>query len=126
MDDTPSEHALILSSRVKDAAVFDPKGERIGHVEDLSINKVSGAVVYAILSFGGFLGLGEKFHPLPWSMLTYEPAKSGYVVPLGKAELESAPYYDRYELDALGGPSHQSYGERIFGYYGPYGALPYW
>jgi len=121
-----SDHKLILSSRVNGTAVFNRAGERIGHVDDLSIEKLSGKVVYAILSFGGFLGIGEKFHPIPWSLLDYEPERGGYVVPLDKAELTAAPYYDRYELTALGGPSHLSYGERIFGYYGPYGSVPYW
>jgi len=121
-----SDHKLILSSRVNGTPVFNRAGERIGHVDDLSIEKLSGKVVYAILSFGGFLGIGEKFHPIPWSLLDYEPERGGYVVPLDKAELTAAPYYDRYELTALGGPSHLSYGERIFGYYGPYGSVPYW
>lgn len=121
-----SEHRFILASRVNDAPVFDEAGKRLGHVDDLSIERVSGQVIYAIVSFGGFLGIGEKFHPVPWSLLDYDPERGGYVVPLDRATLESAPYYDRYELSALGGPSHQTYGERIFGYYGPYGSVPYW
>jgi hypothetical protein len=121
-----SDHALILGSRVNSTPVFNQAGERIGHVNDLSIEKISGKVVYAILSFGGFLGIGEKFHPIPWSLLDYDLERGGYVVPLDKAALEAAPYYDRYELSELGGPSHQTYGERIFGYYGPYGSVPYW
>jgi len=121
-----SDHALILSSRVNKTPVFNKVGERIGHIDDLSIEKVSGKVVYAIISFGGFLGIGEKLHPLPWSLLDYDPDKMGYVVPLDRDALESAPHYDRYELGELGGPSHLSYGEQIFGYYGPYGTMPYW
>lgn len=119
-------HSLILASRVTGTPVFNKAGERIGHVNDLSINRVSGQVIYAIMSFGGFLGIGEKFHPLPWSILDYDPEQGGYIVPLDKAALEGAPTYDRYELAELGGPSHQTYGEQIFGYYGPYGSVPYW
>lgn len=132
MNQTPSEvldqsdHTLILGSRVNDTPVFNQTGEQIGHVGDLSIEKESGKVVYAIMSFGGFLGIGEKFHPIPWSLLDYDPARAGYVVPLDKATLEAAPYYDRYELSRLGGPSHLTYGEQIFDYYGPYGSVPYW
>jgi len=55
--------------------VFNTAGERIGHVEDLSIHKVSGQVVYALMSFGGFLGIGEQIHPLPWSVLDYNVDK---------------------------------------------------
>ena len=128
--DTPfldrSDHALILGSRVINQSVYGSTGERIGHVDDLSIEKVSGRTVYAITSFGGFLGIGEKFHPIPWSLLEYDVERGGYVVPLDRAALEAAPSYDRYELGELGGPSHLSYGERIFGYYGPYGSVPYW
>lgn len=132
MNQTPSDfpdrsdHALILGSRVNKTPVFNRTGERIGHVDDLSIEKESGKVVYAIMSFGGFLGIGEKFHPIPWSLLDYDPGQSGYVVPLDKAAIETAPHYDRHELSALGGPSHLAYGERIFGYYGSYGSVPYW
>lgn len=121
-----ADHTLILASRVTDRPVYNTEGERIGHIDDLSIDRVSGQVIYAIMSFGGFLGIGEKFHPLPWSILDYDPEQSGYVVPLDKAALEAAPNYDRYQLAELGGPSHQTYGEQIFGYYGPYGSVPYW
>lgn len=121
------EHDLILSSRVNDTPVYNRTGEKIGHIDDLSIEKVSGKVIYAIISFGGFLGIGEKFHPVPWSLLDYSTEYGGYVVPLDKAALEAAPNYDRYELRELGGASHRKYGELIFGYYTPYGYVgPYW
>jgi len=124
--DTSDVHPLILANRVTGTPVFNKAGERIGHIDDLSINRISGQIVYVIMSFGGFLGIGEKFHPLPWSILDYDPEQDGYVVPLDKGALEAAPTYDRYELAELGGPSHQTYGEQIFGYYGPYGSVPYW
>ena len=119
-----SDHTLILSSRVNGTPVFDNAGQRIGHIDDLSIERVSGEIVYAIMSFGGFLGIGEKYHPLPWSLLAYDPERGGYVVSLDKAGLKGAPYYDRAELEALGGPSRQL-GDQIYGYYGPYGGPPY-
>jgi len=121
-----TSHRLILGSRVDGTPVFNKAGDRIGHVDDLSIERVSGKVVYAIMSFGGFLGIGERFHPIPWSLLDYDREQGGYIVPLDRAALEGAPYYERAELVALGGPSHLIYGERIFDYYGPYGPLPYW
>lgn len=121
-----SAHRLIVASRVVDTTVFNPDGDRIGKVDDLSINRITGEVIYAIISFGGFLGIGERFHPLPWSLLDYRPEWLGFVVPLDKAALEAAPTYDRDELIELGGPSHQTHGESIFDYYGRYGAVPYW
>lgn len=131
MNQSPSapdlpEPRLILGSRVNNTPVFDKAGQRIGHVDDLSIERESGQVVYAIMSFGGFLGIGEKFHPIPWSLLDYDVQHGGYIVPLDRAALTDAPHYARHELMALGGSSHLVYGERIFDYYGPFGSAPYW
>ncbi|RYG75524.1 MAG: PRC-barrel domain containing protein, partial [Alphaproteobacteria bacterium] len=109
--------ALITAGRVKGTPVVNMAGERIGHVEDLSIDKVSGQVVYALLSFGGFLGIGERFHPLPWSILDYEVEEGGYRVQLDKAQLEAAPTYSKSELEAFGGED-RVYRERLYGYYG--------
>jgi sporulation protein YlmC with PRC-barrel domain len=116
---------LITAERVNGTPVFNSSGERIGHIEDLSIDKVSGQVVYALLAFGGFLGIGEKFHPLPWSVLDYEVKQGGYVVPLDKAALTKAPSFTKDELRAFGGED-RSYRETLYAYYGPYGAVPYW
>ena len=119
-----SPHHLITASRVDGTPVFNATGEKIGHIDDLSIDKVTGQVRYALLSFGGFLGIGEKFHPLPWSVLDYDTEKDGYVVPLEKAALEAAPAYTRGELEQFGGED-RAYRDQLFSYYGPYGAAPY-
>ena len=115
------ETRLILASRVEHTPVFNRAGERIGHIADLSIDRVTGEVVYAIMSFGGFLGIGRRFHPLPWSLLTYAPLEGGYVVQLDKQALADAPHYDVDELRELGGPTHPGYG-RVVDYYGTFGA----
>jgi hypothetical protein len=120
------DHPLILSSRVIGKPVFDGNGTRLGHVDELSIEKVGGRVIYGILSFGGFLGIGEKFHPVPWSLLDYDIERDGFTVPLEPSALKDAPSYDRAELRELGGASYRRYGDTIFAYYGPYGAVPYW
>jgi sporulation protein YlmC with PRC-barrel domain len=119
-------HPLILSSRVVGTPVYNREGERLGHVDDLSLEKVSGRARYAIISFGGFLGLDERFHPVPWSLLDFDVKQDGYVVPLDKSALEGAPHYDAAEIRQLGGPEHRTYGDTIFNYYGPYGGGPYW
>jgi len=123
MADATSTHELIMASRVTGAAVFNKAGERIGHVDDLSIEKASGRVLYAIMSFGGFLGIGEHLHPLPWSILEFDPTLYGYVVPLDRAALEAAPTLDRARLEELG--AGDAWRTRLFDYYGPYGAAPY-
>lgn len=118
-------HALILSSRVRGSSVFNTEGERIGHIEDLSIDKESGQVRYALMSFGGFLGLGDKLHPLPWNVMTFDLGKGGYVVPVKKEALKEAPSYAPGQLEAFGGADFE-YREMIYRFYEPYGALRYW
>lgn len=118
-----SSHPLILASRVNGAAVYNTTGERIGHVDDLSVDKASGRILYALMSFGGFLGVGERLHPPPWSILDYDVGRNGYVVPLDKAGLEAAPTLEREQLEALG--AGDAWRNRVFDYYGPYGAIPY-
>jgi hypothetical protein len=66
-------HRLIASDRIEGTAVRRPNGDMIGHIERLMIDKVSGQVSYAVLSFGGFLGLGTNLIPLPWARLRYNP-----------------------------------------------------
>ena len=119
-------HPLILSSRVVGTPVYDAAGARLGHVNDLSIDKATGRAVYAIVSFGGFLGVGERFHPVPWALLDYDVARGGFTVPLTPDALQGAPHYDAAEIRALGGPEYRAYGDTIYGYYGTYGVVPYW
>jgi hypothetical protein len=112
-NDAVSGSSLISATKVQGTAVYDTEGARLGHVEDLMLHKVSGKVAYAVLSFGGFLGIGERFNPLPWSVLTYDTVKGGYVIPLGRAQLEGAPHYDRAEL----GDGDNGWGARVNDYY---------
>jgi hypothetical protein len=86
-------HPLILASRVVGTPVFDRSGTRLGHVADVSIDKASGKTIYAIMSFGGFLGIGESYHPLPWRVLTYDTSLGGYVIDVDRSRLERAPRY---------------------------------
>ena len=116
MTSSTSPHELITASRVTGTPTFNSAGEKIGHVHDLSIDKVSGQVTYALLSFGGFLGFGERFQPLPWSVLTYDPEKGGYVVPIAKEALEKAPAFTADELENFGA-GHQKLVDQ---YYGPF------
>ncbi len=88
-----SPHHLIASDRVEGTPVYNRKGERLGTIERVMIDKLSGQVVYAVMSSGGFLGIGESHHPLPWGILNYNPEEGGYVVDLDRDRLRSAPYY---------------------------------
>jgi len=87
-------HRLISSEKVDGTAVYDRRGERLGTVHHVMIDKYTGQVSYAVMSFGGFLGMGESYHPLPWKVLTYDTRLGGYVVDhLDRNRLEGAPSY---------------------------------
>lgn len=111
------DHRLILASRVENASVFNDEGWLIGHIKDLSIDRETGEVVYAILCFGGLLGIGRCLHPLPWSVLSYDPEKHGYVIGLDIRALKDAPHYEAAELEGLGGPHHIKAKQDIDAYY---------
>ncbi len=112
---------LIAASKVEGTNIYDRRGERIGSVYDVMIEKRSGQVSYAILSFGGFLGLGENYYPLPWNQLTYDTSVGGYVTNLDEARLKGAPSYT--SRDTADWDDHD-YRRRVDDYYGltPYGA----
>jgi len=86
---------LIAADKVKGTNVYNLAGEKLGGVDDIMIDKVSGRAVYAVMSFGGFFGMGEEYYPLPWATLKYDAQKGGYLVNLDKKRLEGAPNYDR-------------------------------
>ena len=111
--------SLIAAEKVNGTDVYNMNGDKLGSVDDIMLDKVSGKAIYAVMSFGGFLGIGEKQHPLPWSALTYDETKGGYVVNLDKRKLENAPTLDPDE-DFEWTPD---YGRRIDTYYG---APTYW
>jgi hypothetical protein len=85
---------LIAADKVQGTTVFDSAGESLGSIHNVMIDKKSGNVAYAIMSFGGFLGMGNQYHPLPWSVLKNDTNLGGYVVNLDKRQLEGAPGYD--------------------------------
>ena len=69
---TNETHELISSDKVEGTAVYDRNGNKLGTVSNVMLDKRSGQVAYAVLSFGGFLGMGSSYHPLPWNQLTYD------------------------------------------------------
>ncbi len=90
--------SAILASKVKGTNVYNQTGDKIGHVEDVVLDKESDSIMFAALGFGGVLGVGEKFYPVPWSMLTFSKDKGGYVVPIAKDTMEKAPTYRLEDL----------------------------
>jgi hypothetical protein len=84
---------MISSDKVEGTTVYNTRDEKLGSIETVMIDKQSGQVRYAVMSFGGFLGMGEDYHPLPWDVLKYDTRRDGYVVDLDKDRLEKAPHY---------------------------------
>jgi hypothetical protein len=84
-------HSLIASDRVEGTPVRRSDGEKVGAIERLMIDKLSGSVAYAVLSFGGFLGVGQKHAPIPWARLTYDRTLGAYHLDLTDEELSRAP-----------------------------------
>lgn len=112
--------SLIAAEKVNGTNVYNMDGDKLGTVDDIMLDKISGKAIYAVMSFGGFLGIGEKQHPLPWSSLTYDKDKDGFVVNLDKRKLEQAPTLDPADEDFVW---TADYGRSVDKYYG---APTYW
>ena len=106
--------SLIASDMVEGTSVFNNDGEKVGQIHNFMVNKHSGQVEYAVMSFGGFLGMGEDHYPLPWRKLKYVVARHGFVIDISKDKLDRAPKYERERL-----PDYDpAYGTLVDGYYG--------
>jgi hypothetical protein len=86
-------HSLISSELIRGTKVLNTQGEHLGTIATVMIDKHTGHVAYSVMSFGGFLGIGEKYHPLPWHVLNYDQAQGAYVIDLNKERLATAPAY---------------------------------
>jgi sporulation protein YlmC with PRC-barrel domain len=88
------DRPLIASDRVEGTPVINRDGERLGTIRNFMVGKRDGKVRYAVMSFGGLFGLGERYYPLPWEALSHDNDRGGYVVDLDKERLENAPSFD--------------------------------
>jgi hypothetical protein len=114
--DVDETNRLISSNKVDGTDVYNRNGDHLGTVHDVMIDKRTGQVEYAIMSFGGFLGIGESYHPLPWRTLTYDTTMGGYVVDVDRMRLDMAP---RYTSSSLPDWSDRGYRSRIDEYWIP-------
>jgi sporulation protein YlmC with PRC-barrel domain len=112
-------HELISSARVEGTPVYDPTGTKLGTIHSVMIHKRSGQVAYAVLSFGGFLGIGGHVYPIPWEKLVYAENRHGYIAQDVTAEtIRSAPSMN---LDSTDRPREME-GEM----YAYWDVNPYW
>lgn len=105
---------VISADKVEGTKVYNAAGDKLGSIEDVMIDKRSGQVRYAVLEFGGFLGIGTDRYPLPWSMLKYDTDKDGYVVPIDKSTLDKAPRHPSDQYPAY----DDKYGRSVYDYWG--------
>lgn len=107
-------HRLIGSDKVEGTAVYDRDGERIGTIHNFMVDKRAGKVEYAVMSFGGFFGMGQTYYPLPWQMLDYDTDLGGFRVEMDEEDLDHAPSFR-----AGGEPDFDDqYSRQVYGYYG--------
>lgn len=111
------DHDLISSSDIENVEIYDRAGRSIGAVDHLMIEKNRGRVRYAVVSFGGFLGLGHSHYPIPWSALTYDPAARGFKADISEQQLRDAP---EFSDDSWG---NRDWEQRVHSHYGLQG---YW
>ena len=110
----------IAASRVIGTSVYNTEGTHIGSIEDVMLDKTSNGIMFAVIGFGGFLGIGEKYHAIPWASLDYDEDKGGYVVPFSKDQLEAAP---SYSINELAGADGETARDASYDYYK---VTPYW
>jgi len=114
MNTVNTASSVISSDKVQGTKVYNPNGDKLGSVESLLLDKLTGKVRYAVMEFGGFLGMGTDVYPLPWETLKYDTGLGGYVVSLTKEQLEGAPRYARETTQDY----NDEYGRKVNEYYG--------
>jgi sporulation protein YlmC with PRC-barrel domain len=117
---TPTGHtSAICARKVIDTNVYDASGTKIGEVKDIVLDKLSNNIMFAVVGFGGFLGIGEKYHPIPWSELDYSKIRNGYTVNLSREQLDAAP---STTLDELTRDDGRAYRDLV----AHYKSRPFW
>ena len=111
---------LLRSTTLFEYRVKSPQGEDLGKIEEVMIDMEVGRVAYAILSFGGFLGLGDKWVPVPWDAVALQPNEKVLILKIEKEKLQKAPNFERATLPEL---ANRQWGSVIHAYYG---YPPYW
>ncbi len=114
---TAGASSMVSSADVNGTEVYSPTGEHLGEINHLMIDKHSGQIAYAVMTFGGFLGIGAGEHPVPWKKLSYDPNVGGFVTDITKEQLTGAPSWGD------GWYNDRDYQRRNYDYFG---VSPYW
>ena len=105
---------LIASNKVEGTLVYSRDRHRLGTIYNFMVDKVSGQVEYAVMRYGGFLGMGQRYYPLPWRVLTYHRDAGGYVIDMSARDFEDAPSFDRESEPEF----DRNYGRKVHSWYG--------
>jgi len=111
---------LMAAHALRGDSVVNPRGYALGRVEHIVLDVQRGRIAYAVLTFGGFLGLGEKYFAIPWNALTFDSDRHRFILNVDRAVLEGAPGFDRNHWPAMADPEWASH---LHAYYG---FPPYW
>ena len=106
--------SAIRAKKVIGTNVKDNQGKKIGQIEDIVLDKQSSNIMFAVVGFGGFLGMAEKYHPLPWQTLDYDERDDAYVVNFTEQQLRAAP---SDSIDELTKEDGLNFRDRSFDYY---------
>ncbi len=106
--------SAIPAKKVLDKKIKDLSGNTIGEVEDIVLDRLSNNIMFVVVGLGGLLGLGKKYHPLPWSLLTYDESDGNYIVNLSRNQLQAAP---AYSIDELSEEEGEKYRVKAFEFY---------
>ena len=105
---------LIASNKVEGTPVYSRDRHKLGSIYNFMVDKVSGQAEYAVLRYGGFMGMGQRYYPLPWRVLTYHRDAGGYVIDMSARDFEDAPSFDRTDEPEF----DHDYGRRVHSWYG--------
>ncbi len=117
---TEHKREVMSASTLIGDAVVNAQGEDLGKVEEIMLHVPSGRIAYAVLSFGGFLGMGNKLFAVPWDALTLDEVEHEFILNIDKRTLEEAPGFDKDNWPDM---ADREFGSKIFGHYG---YRPYW
>ena len=112
---TNKRHVMSASTLTRDSVV-NSKGEDLGIIEDIMIHLDSGRIAYAVLSFGGILGIGDKLFAVPWEALTLDEDQKQFILNVDKQFLENAPGFDKDSWPDMADPQFKSSVYKFYGY----------
>lgn len=111
---------LMTASTLEGDDVVNRQGEKLGTVDEIMLDVPTGRIAYAVLSSGGFLGIGDKLFAIPWNALTLDPENKCFILDVSKERLEQAPGFDKDHWPSM---ADQTWAQEIHSYYG---SRPYW